>query len=70
LEIKQHWAPFCPDFQDDCRDFPGIWEGFLGFCPDFNSFCRDFHGFFPDFRQIKTFGGALAPASCTTAASR
>jgi len=29
-----------------------------GFYPDFNGFC-------PDFRQIKTFGGALAPSSPT-----
>ena len=26
-------------------------------------FCPDFQGFCPDFQQIKTFGGALAPAA-------
>jgi len=27
-DIKQDWAPFCPDFQKFCPDFQG-------FCPDF-----------------------------------
>jgi len=33
---------------------------FQGVCSDFQGFCEGFQRFFPDFHQIKTFGGALA----------
>jgi len=31
------------------------------FSHDYQRFCPNFEGFFPDFRQIKSFVGALAP---------
>jgi len=44
---------FCSDFQD-------VLEGSQIFCPDFM-------GFFPNFHQVKTFGGAVAPPNYTSA---
>jgi len=37
-----------------CSDFQAVLEGAQRFCPYFMGFCPDFH-------QIKTFGGAVAP---------
>jgi len=31
------------------------------FCVGFHTYCSNFHRFFPDFCQIKHFGGGLAP---------
>ena len=36
------------------------------FCERFYKFCQKFHRCFPDFRQIKNFGGAVAPPSPTS----
>ena len=46
----KRWAPFLEVKQ---RWVPFV-PGFSGFCPYFEWFC-------PDFREIKTFGGSLAP---------
>jgi len=57
-------------FQRFCLDIYGLCLDFQGFCANFQKLCPNFQGFCPDFRQIKTFGGTLAPmhpASYTTA---
>ena len=49
------------EFLGFCQDISGFCPDISGFCPDFQGFCQKFLGFCPDIRQIKTFGGALAP---------
>jgi len=49
---------FCLDFQGFCLDI-------RGFCSDFQGFCPECKGFSPNVRQIKIFGGALAPPPLT-----
>jgi len=39
-------------------------------CPDLQVFCEHLHRFFPDFQQIKSFGGALAAQPPTPLAQR
>jgi len=54
FEVKQRCVPFLPEFS---RIFPGL----SGILPKFSEVCPNFQGFCQHFRQIKTFGGALAP---------
>jgi len=35
FEVKQRWAPFCPDFQGFCLDIWGFYVDFQGFYPNF-----------------------------------
>jgi len=53
FEVKQRWAPFLSIFS---RNFAQIFR-------IFSRFSAYFQGYFPDFRQIKTFGGCV----CTPA---
>ena len=46
-----------------------IFPAFQALCPDFQIFCEHFHRSCLDFRQIKTFGCALAPPASYTSAS-
>jgi len=61
---------FLPEFPQTCPKsfcvtFLKVSMSFFGFEEKKSivgrHFCPDFQGFCPDFRQIKTFGGALAP---------
>jgi len=47
-------APFLLKFSGVCSDFQGFCEGLY-------RFAQTSLGFFPNFHQIKTFGGALTP---------
>ena len=56
FEVKERWAPFLLRFS---KILPRSLEIFSGFFPDFQIFC-------PNFQQIKTFGGTLAPPAPTS----
>jgi len=53
-KVKQCWAPFLPIFSGILSRYLVILFGFSGILPKFSEIC-------PNFQQIKTFGGALAP---------
>jgi len=61
FDVKQRKASFLARFSGTFPRCLGILFGFSGFCADFLEFCSHFQGFFPDFQQIKTFGGSLNP---------